>query len=125
MLKLATKFAPRQPAFELAHRAGFRCAEFWLDAALLAGWQDLVPLARHYPFEYVPHFPNRLDRAAGVLDHTVQLSHALGCRCLVIPQPQADRHAAELLRLEPALRPAVENHKLTPAELLRWAEHNP
>jgi hypothetical protein len=125
MLKLATKFAPQPAAFERAYRAGFRCAELWSDAAVLAGWQDLVPLACHYPLDYVLHFPNRREAAAETLEQTVQFYRALACRCLVLHQPHADRYAAALLRLEPGLQLAVENHKLTPEELTHWAEHNP
>src|SRR5436189_5678 len=46
MLKPATKFKPSAPAFEDACRAGFRWAELWLGPDVLAGWQDVVPLAR-------------------------------------------------------------------------------
>src|SRR5262245_20591294 len=103
MLKLATKFAPRPAAFELAHRAGFRCAELWLDEAVLAGWQSLVPLARYYPFEYALHFPNRSDLPPATVEQAALLYRALGCRCLVIHQPQFDRYHELLLRFEPGV----------------------
>jgi sugar phosphate isomerase/epimerase len=125
MLKLATKFAPRPAAFELAYRAGFRHAELWLDAAILASWEQVASLARHYPFEYALHFPNRLDLPREVAEQTVQLYRALNCRCLVIHQPLADRYSVALQRLEPSLRLAVENHRLLPEDFCRWAEDNP
>ncbi len=125
MLKLATKFAPRQPAFELAHCAGFRCAEIWLDAAVLADWEAIAALARHYPFEYALHFPNRLEQPDRTLEEAVALYRALGCRSMVIHQPMLDRHGEALLRLAPEMRLAVENHKLDPERLTRWAENSP
>jgi len=124
MLRLATKFAPAPDALETAYRAGFRHAEIWLDAAVLAGWQDVVRLAGSYPNGYALHFPNQLNLASETLEHTVSLYRGLGCRCLVIHQPMADKFRAPLLRLEPALRLAVENHKLTPQEFTGWAERN-
>lgn len=125
MLKLATKFIPQRASFEQAHRAGFRCAELWLDARVLAEGPALVPLARHYPLEYVLHFPNHWDLTPAVLEQMVQWYRALGSRCLVIHQPQIDRFGESLNRLEPNLRLAVENHKLTPEQLTAWAERNP
>ena len=42
LLKLATKFAPHERNFQLAATVGFRCAELWLDAAVLARWQEVA-----------------------------------------------------------------------------------
>jgi hypothetical protein len=125
MLKLATKFAPRRDEMDRAHRAGFRCAELWLDEAVLAEWEGAAALAREYPFEYALHFPNRLDLAPATLDNAIKLYRALACRCLVIHQPLFDRHHQALLRQEPGLRLAVENHRLDPGEMADWAERNP
>jgi hypothetical protein len=122
MLKLATKFIPRQPYFETAYRAGFRNAELWLDAAVLADREAVVPLARHYPNRYVPHFPNRLEQTPATLEHAAGLYRELGCRCLVIHQPLFERYHEALLRLEPAMRLAVENHKYTPEAFAHWSE---
>ena len=36
-----------------------------------------------------------------------------------------DRYAEALLRLDPGVRLAVENHRLSPAGLIDWAEGNP
>jgi hypothetical protein len=129
MLKLATKFAPVPAAFETAHSAGFRCAELWLDAAVLERWEPVAALARHYPIEYALHFPNRLDAAGAeaerVLSQAVGLYRALGCRAMCIHQPMFDRHAEALMRLAPEMRLAVENHRLNADTLRRWAEGNP
>jgi hypothetical protein len=124
MLKLATKFAPELAPLETAYRAGFRHAELWLDQAVLAGWQTVLSRTRHYPNSYALHFPNRLDLPAETLEQTVHLYRGLGCRALVIHQPMYDRFREPLLRLEPELRLAVENHKLTPEQLTDWAERN-
>jgi sugar phosphate isomerase/epimerase len=110
---------------EHAHRAGFHFAEIWLDAAVLADWQQVATLARDYPFGYALHFPNRLEQPGQTLEQAVELYRALGCRSMVIHQPLFDRYHAELLRLEPEMRLAVENHKLDPERFRLWAERNP
>lgn len=124
MLKLATKFVPRQPRFEAAHQAGFRCAELWTDAAVLAEWESVAAVARHYPMEYVLHFPNRLDLTTTHLDQCVRLYTKLGCKCMVIHQPMHDKYRDSLLALAPGMRLAVENHKLNPEGFQNWAERN-
>jgi hypothetical protein len=125
MIGIATKFAPRPAAFETAKQAGFRRAELWTDAGVLARWQEVARLARSYPFDYAIHFPNRLDQPPEVLDAIVALYRALDARALVLHQPHQDRHAAALAGRCPDIRLAVENHELTPAEWTRWAEDNP
>jgi sugar phosphate isomerase/epimerase len=125
MLKLATKFVPTRDAFEIAHRAGFRNAELWLDASVLADWKPIVPVARDYPFEYVLHFPNRTDLSPATLEQCVELYRALDSRCLVIHQPMCDKYHKTLTDLDRGLRLAVENHALTPDGLRDWAESNP
>lgn len=124
MLKLATKFAPEPAAFERAHRVGYRCAEIFLDARVLANRHDWLPVARHYPFEYVVHFPNRVGSDGNILDQAVDVYRQLGCRCLVIHQPMYDAHREALLQREPSLVFAVENHNLDHDGLHRWAERN-
>lgn len=124
MLRLATKFVPEPAALETAYSAGFRHAELWLDAAVLARWQEVARLAGDYPNGYALHFPNRLDLAPETLEQTVALYRSLNSRCLVIHQPMYDRFREALLRLEPGLRLAVENHRLTPEQFLGWAERN-
>lgn len=125
MLKLATKFAPEPAAFEAAYRAGYRHAELYLDAVVLARAAEAIRLARHYPIDYVPHFPNRGDLGGEALRATVELYRALACRCLVIHRPMFERFGTELLALAPEMCLAVENHKLTPAHLTEWAERSP
>jgi sugar phosphate isomerase/epimerase len=124
MLRLATKFAPQAPAFEAAYRAGFRHVEIWLGPQVLDDYAHVLRLAAHYPNGYVLHFPNRLDLTPEALHRTVALYRGLGCRCLVIHQPMSDVYREDLLRLEPGLRLAVENHRLTPEGFAAWAEGN-
>ena len=124
MLNLATKFAPVRAAMDVAHRAGLRCAEVWLDAEVLAGWQELAPLARYFPFTYTLHFPNRLNLGPETLEHTARLAEAIDARCLVIHQPMADQCGAALRRLCPGVALAVENQKYSPQEFAAWAERN-
>jgi sugar phosphate isomerase/epimerase len=124
MLRLATKFVPHLPAFETAYQAGFRNVELWLGPKILADVTNVARLALHYPNRYVVHFPNRLDLTPEMLDQTVDLYRSLGCGCMVIHQPMHDRYAEDLLGREPALRLAVENHKLTLDGLAAWAVRN-
>lgn len=124
MLKLATKFAPRATAQELAYRAGFRFAELWLDQAVLADWQNVAERIHQYPFGYAMHFPNQLNLPAETLAHTVALYRQLDCRCLIMHQPMHDKFREALLQLDANLHLAVENHKLTPERFREWAERN-
>ncbi len=124
MWKLSTKFAPQPAAFELAQRAGFRYAELWLNAALLADWQEIARLGRQCPLEYVLHFPNSPEVSPETLEQAVLLYRALESRCLVIHQGEYNRFLPALLSLEPGLQLAVENHFLDPAGIAEWAESN-
>jgi len=125
MLKLATKFIPNLAALEAAHCAGFRNAELWTDAALLAEWRSVAPLAREYPFEFVIHFPNRTDLTAEALRDCARLYRELDCRCLVIHQPMFDKFHETLKSLEPQIEFGVENHSLTVEQFDEWARSNP
>ena len=68
MLKLATKFAPKQESFELAQQAGYQFAELWMNANLLSGWQDVASLSQNYALDYVLHFPNEDSLESETLD---------------------------------------------------------
>jgi len=59
------------------------------------------------------------------LRQTVALYQGLDSRCLIIHEPMYERHAEALLRLDPRLRLAVENHNLPPDGFARWAERFP
>jgi hypothetical protein len=124
MLKLATKFAPHPDELEKAYRAGFRFAELWLDAAVLASWRTVLQNTLHYPNGYALHFPNHLDVSSETLEQTVALYRRLDCSCLVIHQPMADKFREPLLRLDPEIRLGVENHQLTPQGFEDWAGKN-
>jgi sugar phosphate isomerase/epimerase len=124
MLKLATKFRPSRTSFEVAHGAGFRCAELWLDGDLLQHWQSIAAVARDYPFEYALHFPNRLDLPPDAPAQAINLARALDGHCMVIHQPLADRFGEMLSGLDPSIYLAVENHHLSPEEFEKWAENN-
>jgi sugar phosphate isomerase/epimerase len=124
MLRVATKFVPETQAFETAYRAGFRFAELWLGPTVLADHANVARLAGAFPNGYVLHFPNRLDLTPAMLEQAVELHRGLGCPCMVIHQPMYDKYRDVLLQLEPTLRLAVENHRLTPDGLTQWAERN-
>lgn len=125
MLNLATKFAPQVPAMETAYRAGYRFAELWLDQSVLADWQRTAQNASCHPFGYAMHFPNRLDSSPEALEQAACLYRKVNSRCLVMHQPMYDKYGETLMRLEPALQLAVENHKLSRERLIDWAERNP
>jgi sugar phosphate isomerase/epimerase len=125
MLKLATKFAPDQPEFENAQAAGFHHAELFLNEAYLARPDAVARLAHKYPFEYVLHCPNQRELRPDTLQHLAELHAALGCQALVIHQPHFDRYGDTLLRHDPGIRLAIENHALPPDEFDRWGERSP
>jgi sugar phosphate isomerase/epimerase len=123
MLRLATKFKPEPAAFETAVRAGFRHAELWTDATLLMQGKSLAALARQYPLGYAVHFPNRLEQPPEVLQAAVELYQALQAHALVLHASHYLRHGEALLRLDPHLQLAVENHRIDSLE--SWAEAYP
>lgn len=124
MLKIATKFAPEASAFETAQTAGFRHAEFWLDAALLSRWQEVAEMAQKYPLGYGLHFPNRGDLDDDTLEAATRLYRDLSCTAIVIHTPMFRRYAERLLKHDSTLRLGVENHRLDPQEFERWAVEN-
>jgi hypothetical protein len=125
MLTLATKFRPDTlQAFDAAFQAGFRCAEFWLDDALLSNWKTIASTARKYRFCYALHFPNSGVRHSDSLKCAVSLYSELQCRAMVMHQPMYDEYGDDLLAIEPSLHLAVENHDFDAAEFDRWAEGN-
>lgn len=125
MLRLATKFAPTHAAFEVARQAGFRAVELWTDADTLLRHAEIARLARSFPFAYAIHFPNHLDQPPEVIDAAAHLYRALDATALILHQPHQDRHGSALAQACPGIRLAVENHKLTEAGLIEWAERNP
>jgi sugar phosphate isomerase/epimerase len=125
MLKLATKCKPAMADLDQAYRAGFHHVELWLDATVLADWQGAAKIARYFSLSYALHFPNSLSLPTEALDQTVALYRALTPSCVIIHQPMFDRYGEALLKREPKLLLAVENHKLTPAQFDEWAERHP
>jgi sugar phosphate isomerase/epimerase len=125
MLSLATKFAPERLAFETAAAAGFRAAEFWLDANLLAKGDEIAAVAGRFPFRYALHFPNQGPISDEALNSCVALYRELNCTAIVIHQPMFDRYGAALRDLDPKLDLAIENHILDLVNFERWADHNP
>lgn len=121
MLKIATKFAPVRPGFEMALAAGFHHAELYLDESILGRWQEVADLAGDYPLRYALHFPNRLKLAPELLQATVALYRRLDCTALVIHQAMFDHFQEQVLAREPHLRLAIENHKLDRAGFWDWA----
>jgi len=125
MIGIGTKFAPGNQAMAIAWKAGFRRAELWTDAKVLARWQEILKLAKSFPFDFAIHFPNQLDQSTETLDHTIALYRGLNARALIIHQPHLHRHGQALLDRYPSLNLAVENHKLSLEGFHHWAESNP
>jgi sugar phosphate isomerase/epimerase len=124
MLKLATKLNPRPDGLETAYRAGYRYAELWLDQRLLLNWQTIYQVASDYPISYALHFPNQLNLEPETLEQICSLYRQLGCPSLVIHQPMVDKFRESLLHIDPEVRLAVENHKLTVDDFANWATRN-
>lgn len=124
MLKVATKFVPEPRGFEAATTAGFRSAEFWLDASWLDQWQEIVQEARQHSMSYALHFPNRSDLRDDTVRAAAELYGALDCCAMVIHAPMWRRYGERLLEFDPSLRLGVENHRLGPDEFTRWATEN-
>ena len=124
-MQLATKFAPSREACGLASQAGFGHAELWTDEATLGAWREVVDVVSRFPLDYALHFPNRKLADPLAVSGAVELYRALGCRAMIIHQPQFDRYGDALLRREPGLRVAVENHDLSPAAFDDWARNSP
>ena len=127
MFRHATKFAPRSTeSFATALEAGYDSAEFWLGPALIDAWQDVVEIAKSFPFEYQLHFPNRVELDQQQLENLVRLYHELACSVVVIHQPMFDEYGHTLAAIDPTLRLGVENHYLDSNRKLRkWAEASP
>jgi hypothetical protein len=124
MLKVATKFRPKADAFEKAHAAGCRYAEFWLNAKWLDQWQSVARLAQQYPFGYGLHFPNRNDLNDATLHAATLLYRELNCSAMVIHAPMLRCYGQRLLEHDSTLRLGVENHRLDLAGFERWAVEN-
>lgn len=125
MLSLATKFLPERLAFETAAEAGFRAAEFWLDANLLEKGAEIAAVAGRFPFRYALHFPNHAPISPEALKACVSLYRQLKCTAIVIHQPMFDRYASVLREIDPEMDLAVENHVLDLPNFDRWADGNP
>ena len=109
----------------MAREAGYRHAEIWTDAAVLAASRAVAERCARYPFSYVVHFPNREPADEQTLADAASLCRALGSPPMVIHQPLFDRLAGKLLEQDANLRLAVENHDLNPDEFAAWADDNP
>lgn len=124
MLKVATKFIPDFPSFEMAMRAGFHCGEFWLNEELLLNWKEIVRFGNYFPMQYVPHFPNRKISDEAV-ECAVYLYRGLMCNGMVIHQPMFDQFGKQIFEIAPELRLGIENHRLSKKEFDAWAENSP
>ncbi len=124
-LLVATKFAPSPAAFDQAVEAGFRAAEFWLDARLLARHAEIAEWANRHPLRYALHFPNTTRLEPDTLVHCARLYADVDARALVIHEPMYLAFHAELTRLNPEIRFAVENHHLKPADFAPWCARQP
>ena len=121
MLKVATKFAPRRQAFEVARAAGFEFAEFWLDENLLSNIAELVELAHQFPLQYGLHCPNRTDLTQPSIENLVELYNNLDSSALVIHIPMFRKYGDMIRTLDDSLKLGVENHRLSMDEFETWA----
>lgn len=126
MVNFATKFDPSQPeGFDMAWEAGFRHAEFFLDATILDQVELVLKLARQRSMRYVLHFPNRAVLNESQLDAAIRLYTSLNCQAMVIHPPMIERYGDALRARLPEVRLGVENGGLRePDQWQAWAEGN-
>jgi sugar phosphate isomerase/epimerase len=125
MLQIATKFKPKTEAFETARAAGFRHAEFWLDASWLSRWQSVARRARESQLRIALHFPNRGELSERTIREAIGLYRELDCSAMVIHSPMLGRFGRRIAEYDSTLRLGVENHRLSPQEFDKWARgHN-
>lgn len=125
MLTLATKFVPERSAFQTAFDAGFKAAEFWLDARLLSESSTIAAVAGDFPLRYALHFPNQGPISVEALRGAVNLYRDLKCTAMIIHQPMFDRYADALREMAPELDLAIENHILDLPRFERWSDQSP
>ena len=126
MLKLATKFAATDAALSCAWEAGFRFAELYLDADILADVPGLVERCRKHGFGYTAHFPNSAGPSPqSMTEAAARLYRELRCSCMVMHRPMFEKFGQALSEHEPDIVLAIENHKLNPDGFERWAQTNP
>ncbi len=124
MLKFATKLSPTEDNFQDAWDAGFRSAEIWLNGDLLKNWKLIAERAEVFPMNYVFHFPNRGPLSSKRLRKAVKLYRRLNCNTFVIHPPMLKEYGKALLEIDPDIRPAVENHRMSLEDFWRWADEN-
>jgi hypothetical protein len=124
-MQLATKLKPDADApFQTALDAGYRCAELWTGPDVLDDVEAVIARARRFPLRYALHFPTRRDLTPEHLRAFVALYRGLECRAAVIHQPEFDRYAADILKLDSDVVLAVENSFLDRTQIEQWAATN-
>ena len=124
MLRLATKFLPERSAFQQAHDAGFRHAEFFLNRDLLERVDDILALARQFDMRYALHFPNKADLQEVHLQECVRLFHEVNASAIVIHPPLLKKYADQLRAIDSGVVLAIETMRVPADELLAWVEQH-
>jgi sugar phosphate isomerase/epimerase len=125
MLTLATKFEPTRTSFETASAAGFRAAEFWLNAGWLARTKEIASVAADFAFRYALHFPNQGPLSTEALVACAELYRQLKCTAVIIHRPMFNQYAEALKQMAPEMDLAIENHRLDQSGFDQWAEESP
>ena len=120
MLKLATKFLPERPAFKQAYDAGFRNAELYLNAAVLACVDDVVEISRDFEMNFALHFPNKPELNETHLRNCCRLADELDVSAVVIHEPMFRRYAELLRAIDPKIPLAIENQRVPADRLAAW-----
>lgn len=125
MIQLGTKLAADSASFPDAVRAGFGHVELSLDPVTLEAPEAVLQLKQRYGLDFSLHFPNRGRLSDQQIKNCVDLYRSLNASCLVIHEPMFQIYGSALHELAGDLVIGVENHRLTPEELVTWARLNP
>lgn len=124
MFRLATKFLPEPAAFERAYMAGFRHAEFFLNADVLEGADDVIANARLYDMSYALHFPNKPGLNEAHLRACVKMFDELRASAIVLHPPMLRKYAEPLRAISRNLVLAVETMRVPRDEILSWVQQH-
>lgn len=124
MLRIATKFLPEKAAFEQAFRAGFRHAEFFLNAEVLERVDEVIETAQQFDMRYALHFPNKAGLANSHLEACAKMFTQLHASAIVMHPPMLRKYEEPLRAINRDLVLAIETMRVPKEELLQWvAKH--
>lgn len=124
MLRLATKFRPSLSAFETAAAAGFRNAEFYLDASVLDDVDGVIDLAQRFNFGFALHFPNKPELSERHLYAVARLHDELAATATVIHPNMLRRYGDRMKAIHPTISLAEETMRVPADDFLHWVDQH-